>query len=186
MKGLVESGVWASFALVAAASIWSPAPARAADVPIQLPPLKAPAPSAFDWTGSYFGGHVGYATGYSKWNATEALASAPTLAGSLNFYTPYNGFKGTGSYFAGLQAGYNQMFGPRLLLGAEVDTVFPNSLGGTIPSSIGGSQTFASPLVGVVSYTDSIAYSGTARGRLGYVLDTSWLLYGPGGYRRRP
>jgi high affinity Mn2+ porin len=87
MKGLVASGVRASFALVVAASIWSPATTRAADVALQLP-LKAPAPSAFDWTGWYFGGHVGYATGYSKWNATEALATAPTLAGSLDFYTP--------------------------------------------------------------------------------------------------
>ena len=181
MKGRVASGVRASFALVVAAWIWSPATTRAADVALQLP-LKAPAPSAFDWTGWYFGGHVGYATGYTKWNATEALATAPTLAGSLDFYTPYNGFKGTGSYFAGLQAGYNQMFGSRLLLGAEADIVFPNSLGGTIPSSIGGSQTFASPLVGVVNYADSIAYSGTARGRFGYVLDNRWLLYGTGGF----
>jgi high affinity Mn2+ porin len=146
---------------------------EAADATIKMP-LKAPTYASFDWTGWYFGGNLGYATGYSKWNATDAGGAVPTLNGSLDFYNPYNGFTGTGSYFAGLQAGYNQMLGSRFLVGAEVDVAFPNTLE--------GDKTFATPLVGQANYADSVAYSGTARSRLGYVLDNRWLIYGTGGF----
>ena len=64
---------WAVW-LTLASTAWSAVPAGAADVAVQLP-VKAPPPApvpGFDWTGWYFGGHYGYATGYSRWNATEA------------------------------------------------------------------------------------------------------------------
>jgi high affinity Mn2+ porin len=169
------------FALAAAASAWAVMPARGAEAGLRLP-LPTSADPAFDWTGWYFGGHVGYATGYSKWAATEAGMAVPTLAGSIFFYEPYNGFNGVGSYFAGLQTGYNQMFGQHILLGGEVDVSFPSSIVGVVPSNFGGSQTVSSPLVGQVKYSDTVAYMGTVRGRLGYVLDNQWLLYGTGGF----
>jgi high affinity Mn2+ porin len=168
-------------ALAAAMMAWAVAPACGADLALPMP-LKAPAYPTYDWTGWYFGGHVGYATGYSHWAATEALMSNPTLNGSLFFYQPYNGFNGVGSYFAGLQTGYNQMLGRHILVGGEVDISFPSSIVGVVPSNFGGSQTFSSPLVGQVRYGDTVAYMGTARGRLGYVLDNQWLLYGTGGF----
>jgi high affinity Mn2+ porin len=168
------------FALAAGVAV-ATLPARAADIALQMPP-KTPTNPAFEWTGWYFGGHVGYATGYSRWDATEDLMSARSLAGSLFFYNPYNGFNGGGSYFAGLQAGYNYMFASRIVLGAEADISFPGSLVGVIPTNFGGSQTFSSPLVGQVNYGDAVAYFGTARGRVGYVLDNQWLLYGTGGF----
>ena len=45
-------------------------PSRAADL-IGHVPMQAPPPVAvpFDWTGAYFGGHVGYAVGQSDWSA---------------------------------------------------------------------------------------------------------------------
>ena len=43
--------------------------------------------------------------------------SVPALAGSLDFFKAFDGFKGTGSYYLGLHAGYNYMFPSRLLLG---------------------------------------------------------------------
>jgi high affinity Mn2+ porin len=80
--------------------------AASADLPVKLP-LKAPTkPSPFDWTGFYFGGHVGYATGASNWSATEVASSGPALSGALDMFQSYDAFKGTGSFFHGLQAGY--------------------------------------------------------------------------------
>ncbi len=143
--------------------------ARAADV--ALLPLKAPAPVT-DWTGFYLGAHMGYATGYSKWSATDADAAVPSLAGSLDFFHAYDGFKGTGSYLLGLQAGYNYMFPSRVVVGAEADVSFP--------SNIAGSQTIASPVIGQASYAEMVQFSGTVRGRIGYA-PGHWLVYATGG-----
>jgi high affinity Mn2+ porin len=171
----VATTLRALFALAVAVPSWSAA--KAADVALRMP-LKAPAADpAFDWTGWYFGGHFGFASGYSKWTATEAGAAAPTLGGSFGLFNAVNGFGGDGSYFAGLQAGYNQRLGSRLVVGAEVDVAFPS-----FPVGLVGAQSFASPLVGQANYRDSIAYTGTARGRLGYALDNNWLIYGTGGF----
>ena len=148
-------------------------PANAAELAVDIP-LKAPSDKAADWTGWYFGGHLGYAGGYSQWTATEAGLMPSSLAGSLSFYNPYNAFKGTGSYFLGLQTGYNYMLGQRILVGMEGDVAFPNTLS--------GAHTFSSPASGRASYEDSVAYTGTVRGRAGYVLDNNWLIYGTGGF----
>ena len=136
-------------------------------------PLKAPASATvFSWTGFYIGGHIGYAAGNTNWNATEAGAAVPTLNGSFDLSNAYDPFKGTGSYFVGLQAGYNYMLASRWLVGFEADFSAPNT--------IAGSQTFSSPLVGQASYDDTVLQFGTARGRIGYAFDR-WLVYGTGG-----
>ena len=70
------------FALLAAASVWTALPARAADVTIKAPSQP------FNWAGWYFGGDYGYARGYSRWNATEAGATTPTLNGSVDLTNP--------------------------------------------------------------------------------------------------
>jgi len=137
-------------------------------------PVKAPEKSSsYDWTSFYLGTHLGYAAGYSKWSATQAGSASPNLAGSLDFFKAYDGFKGTGSYFAGLQAGYNYMFPSRLLIGVEADVSFP--------SLIGGSQTIASAAIGQASYAEMAQFSGTVRGRIGYA-PGHWLFYATGGF----
>ena len=163
-------------ALVAVTSAWSLTPARSADVGLRMP-LTAPSDAGFHWTGWYFGGQYGYATGYSRWNATQAGGLGPPLIGSLDLTNPLNGYFGDGSYFGGLQAGYNQRIGTRLVLGGEADVWFPS-----FTTGLKGAQTFASPLVGQANYQDVVAYSGSMRGRLGYVLDNNWLLYATGGF----
>jgi high affinity Mn2+ porin len=177
VKCSIASGLGGLFALFAVGAVGTAPPAQAADVALQMPLKAVPASPAFDWTGWYFGGHYGYATGYSRWNATEAGAAVPALSGSLNLQKPFNGYFGDGSYFGGLQAGYNQNFGSRLVLGAEVDVSFPS-----LPVGLMGAQTFSSPLVGQANYKDSVAYTGSVRGRVGYVLDNNWLMYGTGGF----
>src|SRR6202022_4658987 len=84
-------------------------------------------PTAPDWTGFYLGGHFGYAAGTSNWVATQGGASAPTLNGSLDLFNSYDAFKGTGSFFAGLQAGYNHLLPSHFLIGIEADFSSPNT-----------------------------------------------------------
>ena len=154
-------------------------PANAADLspkglPLEALPLKAPASAAavFSWTGFYIGGHVGAATGSTNWTATEAGAAIPTLNGSFGLFNSFDAFKGTGSYFEGLQAGYNYMLPSRFLIGFETDVSAPNTVAGT--------QTISSALIGQASYNDAVLEFGTARARVGYAFD-HWLVYGTGG-----
>ncbi len=146
--------------------------ARAADD--MLPTKAPPAPAAYDWSGFYVGSHQGYAWGSSNWTAP------PNLSGSLDLFQPFNVFSEAGSFFAGLQAGYDDMLPNRLVIGAEVDASFPAwpNLSGI---SIGGTSTFFSPSVGAESYSETMLSFGTVRGRIGYV-PASWLFYATGGF----
>ena len=162
MNHAVVTGAIAFFALVR--------PAAAADLGTM--PVKAlPVPASPDWTGFYLGGHFGYATGTSNWAATQG-GGAAALNGSLDLFNSFDAFKGTGSYFAGLQAGYNRMLPSRFLFGVEMDFSAPNT--------IAGSQTASSAPSGQASYTDTVLDFGTLRGRFGYAFD-HWLVYGTGG-----
>ena len=131
-------------------------------------------PSAYDWSGFYAGGHVGQAWGTSNWTST------PGIAGSTSLYQSFNGFDGTGSIFAGLQAGYNYMLPNRFLLGAEVDATFPSwpNLAGI---SIGGTSNLTSPALGVETFSETVLASGTVRGRIGFA-PGNWLFYATGGF----
>ncbi|MBV8754332.1 MAG: outer membrane beta-barrel protein, partial [Hyphomicrobiales bacterium] len=152
------------------------ASAMAADMP-----LKAPAAlPSFDWTGFYVGGHFGYAAGTSNWTETPVGMPGASVSGSLNLFQPFDAFTGTGSYFAGLQAGYNRMLPNRVVLGVEGDVSFPSfpNLSGI---SIGGASTFATPTLGLETYSETVVHSGTLRGRIGYA-PGPWLFYATAGF----
>lgn len=146
------------FSLGAALVFAFGAPLRAADsigqVPLQAPP-SVPAP--FDWTGAYFGGHVGYSRGHGR---NTLFDPGPAAAGPS-----------FGSLFSGLQFGYNYLLPSRLLVGIEGDISFPNFLDDGIvtsrPSSTG-------------SVTEKLDFVSTVRGRVGYAFD-HWLIYATGG-----
>src|SRR5438552_137456 len=143
--------------------------ARAAE--IFAPGIGAPAAPSSTSSGSYVVAHFGYAGGKSDWAATGA--TAPPLSGTLDLFNGFDAFKGTGSFFSGLQAGYSHVFPSRLVLGVEAEVSFPNS--------IGGSQTILSPSIGQASYAETVELSGTLRGRVGYAAD-HWLVYGSAGF----
>ena len=119
----------------------------------------------YTWTGFYAGGHLGDAWGHSDWE------SDPDLSGALGLYHGYNAFTGTGSYFAGLQLGYNYELPSRVVFGVTTDVSFPNTVAGV--------QGFASPSTGQASFGETVEYSGTLRGRVGYAIDDR-LLYATG------
>jgi high affinity Mn2+ porin len=133
----------------------------------------------YDWTGFYLGGHLGLAWGNSDWTA------GPGISGTTDLFQKIDSFDNGGSFFGGLQGGFNYMLPNRVLLGAEVDASFPSWP--TLPTgvnpfgvSIGGSSTFASPALGPVSFAETVQYFGTLRGRIGYA-PGDWLFYATGG-----
>ncbi len=148
--------------------------AAAGDMPVKAPP---PATTAYDWTGVYVGGHIGYAAGSSHWSAMPTGAAGPPQSGSLDLFNAFNGFNGMGSYFEGFQAGYNYMLPSRWLFGVEADVSFP--------STITGTSTLSSATSGTASYAETVEFSGTLRGRIGYAPNLGtphWLLYATGGF----
>ena len=143
-------------------------------------PIPYSAPATYDWSGFYVGGHLGYAWGSSTWSATDAGATTPTLFGSFNLSKPFDPFQDTGSFFEGLQAGYNYMLPNRLVIGAEVDASFP-SFQNSAGISIGGISPVSSPTLGPETYSETVLSSGSVRGRIGYA-PGSWLFYATGGF----
>jgi high affinity Mn2+ porin len=138
-----------------------------------IPPTEYAVPLDYNWTGFYAGGHLGYAWGSSNW-------TAPGISGSFNLSQSVDTFAETGSFFAGLQIGYNYMFQNHVVIGAEADASFPAfpNLAGI---SIGGISTFTSPMFGAESYSETVLSSGTVRGRIGYA-PGNWLFYATGGF----
>jgi high affinity Mn2+ porin len=146
--------------------------AQAADLANVLP-TKAPPPilqAAYDWSGFYLGGHIGYFAGASHFTAT------PGGSGSVDFSNGYNFSSGEGSYALGLQAGYDVMTASRWLVGIETDISFA--------SFVGGTKLFSSAATGTVNYLDRMEFSGNVLGRIGYAPDFGgrhWLVYATGG-----
>ena len=132
------------------------------------------APSAYDWTGFYVGGHAGMAWGSANW------ITAPNLSGSLDLYRGNDIFKESGSFLEGVQVGYDYMLPSRVVLGMVANWSFP-----TFPDldgiSIGGISNFTSPTLGAVSFSETVLSSGTVHGRIGYA-PGSWLFYATGGF----
>jgi high affinity Mn2+ porin len=168
MRELLSAGI----ALLALAGT-----ASAADVSAALPTKAPQTANAYVWTGFYFGAHAGYAGGWSDWSTPAAGGTA--ITGSLDLFQSYNAFQDTGSYFAGVQAGYNYMLPNRVVVGAEADVSFsPFTSANGI--SIGGTSLLVSPIGGAETYTESMLPFGTVRGRIGYA-PGKWLFYATGG-----
>jgi high affinity Mn2+ porin len=168
--------------LVAAMCLFIVTDCLAADLAdVTAMPLKAPpALQPYDWSGLYVGSHVGYAGGRSNWTANPNQAGLSASRGSLNLYLPPDSFAEAGSFFEGLQVGYNYMLPNRFVVGVEADASFPAwpNLAGI---SIGGTSTFSSPVFGSASYSETVLAFGTVRGRIGYAA-RNWLLYATGGF----
>jgi len=156
------------------------APAIAADLPVAMPVKAPPISTEYDWTGFYLGAHLGYAWGNSNWTASSITAAIPSISGSLSLLQRFDPFNEAGSFFGGLQVGYDYMFPNRFVIGAEVDTsapAWPNLAG----ISIGGTSTFSTPLIGAESYSETMLYFGSLRARVGYA-PGNWLFYATGGF----
>src|SRR5258706_8782517 len=109
-----SKGVRAGFAFVALSvglACAGPGLARAADAPV----LKAKSVWAYDWTGFYVGGHVGYSRG-----RVDA-----TVAGAF----PTHETARFGALYGGVHGGYKYFLPFRVVLGREAHLFFFQFLG---------------------------------------------------------
>jgi outer membrane immunogenic protein len=129
--------------------------ASAADLPRREPIQKAPPPVAriYDWTGFYFGGHLGGA-----WSSEDAVWTATAFSTG----TDPSGFLG------GFQVGANWQNG-NWVFGVEADWSWTNTDG--------------SGTLGTASFTADHNWYATAAARVGYAWDNwLWYVKGGGAW----
>jgi high affinity Mn2+ porin len=124
---------------------------------------KTQAEAIWTWTGLYFGGHVGYSSG---WVSNALVDANPAISPTTTAPT-------FGSMFGGFQAGYNYLLPSGLVLGTEADVSFPNFFDNGLAAGLGTAEGTA--------VTDQVDYVATVRGRVGYAVG-QWLVYATGGY----
>jgi outer membrane immunogenic protein len=166
--------------------------AFAADLPSRAPPpVYLPPPPIFTWTGLYVGLNAGYT--WSNNNRVDtATADAfgnPGLGGGPEFGVAsaalatasvpakINGFIGGG------QIGYNFQFANSFVAGLEADI---QGIAASNGSTLVFSQAFvagvpANPIDQNLSSSRRLDYLGTVRGRLGFTITPTLLVYGTGG-----
>ncbi|HLK81211.1 MAG TPA: outer membrane beta-barrel protein [Xanthobacteraceae bacterium] len=168
-------------------------PAMAADLaPVYKAPPPPPPPS---WTGFYLGGTVGgiftnnsvdVTTTNTANNISGNLSALGLTAGPASAAAATSSVgAGWSSLAGGAELGYNWQVAPTLLLGLEADIQGIADPGG--PSAL--SNVVARDAVrfpgfnyaATISATDKVNWLGTARGRLGFLVTPTWLVYGTGG-----
>ena len=193
------------FAVSAVALALSAGSAFAADLPSrkEAPVYVPPPPPPPMWTGFYVGLNIGggwAANGgnnsylpYCRHDVTR-IGSTPFPGASPNlFFLPGGGTTGnnTGGVVGGGQVGYNFQFGNPFVIGAEADIQGTSITGGNqgnfawpvSPAPIRGSATgLLTPLVTGNGGNISLPWFGTVRGRAGYLITPTLLLYGTAGF----
>jgi len=118
-------------------------------------PVKAKAPAAFDWTGFYLGGHIETVRGRASVSAGDPV--------------PFTSVRSFGSFFGGIDLGYNHQLTSGLVLGAEADISVPDAYPSNAEAWSGN------------ALREEIDYVATLRGRVGYATGR-WLTYVTGGF----
>jgi outer membrane immunogenic protein len=172
-----------------------------------LPSYKAPPPAApvFSWTGAYAGLNAGYGFGTNNnsnvsllnsgsWSVTTVTNSTFVIPGS--YIGAASGANSTSisqsGFVGGAQFGFNYQINQNFVVGFETDiqgtAMRGNSNGFGIFGSNSNTNNSASSGVYanqngafVTTVQAGIDYIGTARGRVGYLLGPSLLLYGTAG-----
>jgi outer membrane immunogenic protein len=174
--------------------------AMAADLKVKAPIYKAPPPviAAYNWTGFYVGGNVGY-----SWGNWDPSSNFPVLDGTTTFFPPNSGFvdhwdcasfgpfcssrANVHGAVGGIQGGYNRQF-DRWVLGVEGDIQVTGQSrtenGSIIYTGVAtptcDSTAGSNPCRVNVSNQWKLPWFGTLRGRVGFTSDR-WLIYATGG-----
>jgi outer membrane immunogenic protein len=175
----------ASLAVVAAALFAGSA--YAADLPSHkaAPVYTPPPPPVALWTGFYGGLNIG--GGWIDGGNTATLpyvGAAPAGAPNL-FLVPGPNTGTSAGVIGGAQIGYNYQFGASFVVGVEADfqgtSIGAGSGNGlTVYPSPGGGLLL--PLAGGNGGNVGLPWFGTARGRVGYLVNPTLLIYGTGGF----
>ena len=137
---------------------------------LALAPIASAAP-VFNWTGFYVGGNVGYSWGKAD-NTYHSV-------GNGNNFTQFDSPSINGAIGGG-QAGYNYVFAPRWIVGLETDIQGSGekSDGNRIACGPGGT---CDTNTVTQSFSQKLHWFGTTRGRVGFLVDPSWMVYATGG-----
>ena len=159
--------------------------AIAADLPSKKEPVIAPVPAPM-WAGGYIGLNAGgtWANNNSMTATTWTYYNSPVTTALLNGTVPTGSAAG---FIGGGQIGYNwqsQFSGRDFVTGLEADIqgVAGSSGYGNLPR-IAAYDRFNAPqsTLSNTRASSSLNYLGTVRGRIGYLVTPSLLLYGTGG-----
>jgi outer membrane immunogenic protein len=166
--------------------------ALAADLPSRAPPpVYLPPPPIFTWTGLYVGINAGYTWSNNNTvdTATADVFGNPALGGGPAFGVA-SAALATGSvsgkdngFIGGGQIGYNWQFANSFVVGFEADIQgVAASKGATLVFSQATVTDFpGNPIDQNLSSSRHLDYLGTVRGRLGFTITPTLLVYGTGG-----
>ena len=170
--------------------------AFAADLPSrkEAPVYVPPPPPPPLWTGFYGGLNIGGGwdanggqSGASAYYDPSIPFAAPTPAGSNLFFLPNgNALGSAGGVVGGAQVGYNFQFN-QFVLGVETDFqgTSISSSGNNAPLTLYQSPVSSNYLTPVGALTGSnvdLSWFGTVRGRVGYLITPTLLIYGTAGF----
>lgn len=151
--------------------------ASAADLPARYTKAPPPVVAVYNWTGFYIGANAGYGWGnedVSLAPTNNAVSNAFFAAAFPTFIPNAVGPKPEG-WLAGGQAGYNWQAG-RFVFGLEADLQAAD-ISGTVNTSV------SNGLVTIQTQTrQRLEWFGTVRGRAGFTLADTLLLYGTAGF----
>jgi outer membrane immunogenic protein len=176
---LMMKSIWAA----ALGLLISANAALAADLSLKAP--RAAVTAAYDWTGFYVGGNVGYGWGEGT-NPAISSVDPGGASGIGRFLSPagfgpgfstgniYPGLNPSGA-FGGLQFGYDKQFG-NWVFGAVTDIQAANFKS----SGVAFTDAAATCCNVTESISAKIDWFGTLRGKAGLAAN-DWLFYGTGG-----
>jgi outer membrane immunogenic protein len=178
--------------------------AQAADLPSrkEAPVFVPPPPPPPLWTGFYGGLNLGGGWSAASNNGDNSylpyadprypIAAVNNGLGTPNlFFLPGGGTVGnnTGGVVGGGQVGYNYQFGSSFLVGVETDFQGTSITGGNqgnyaglYPSPFAPAGGFLAPLATGNGGNLGLPWFGTVRGRVGWLVTPTLLLYGTGGF----
>ncbi len=136
----------------------------------QITTYKSPANgSAYSWTGPYLGVSLG-----EHW--TNANFTAVSIGGAPPPFAPTSRLVEIPTFRVGGYLGYNWQLAPTWLIGVEGDFAWANS-SVTKPGVVGGTP---APVAGD-STKSEVFWDSSLRGRAGFLVTPTWLLYGTSG-----
>jgi len=152
-----------------------------------------PPPPPILWTGFYGGLNVGGGWSANGGDNSFLPYTDPRfpVGGANMFFLPGGGQTGnnTGGVVGGGQIGYNYQFGTSIVVGAEADIQGTSITGGNQGNTIGGYPSPLPPAGGVLvplatgnGGNVSLPWFGTVRGRAGWLVTPTLLVYGTGGF----
>jgi outer membrane immunogenic protein len=145
----------------------------AADMPVKAPYVAPPA--IYDWSGFYFGGHIGEGWGHKTWHDTEGFS----FDGLVPFgFDPTKGAHNVSGPLGGLQGGYNWQSG-RWVVGIDGTYSFSNLKGQDTSSSTatfafltnGGANAVFGNATLAEGLQTKVTGIATIAGKLGYMSD---------------